>query len=258
MTASIAFEGIDNFRDFGGYRTRHGAVMATGRLFRSGHHARATDQDLERLADLGIGVIVDLRRPNERERDVARRWPGFGGVVIDSDVGQQSLDEWQEFIARSDLTPASFQNYMLDYYRQAPAEPRHIDLYRRYFRALAEGRGGILVHCTAGKDRTGIACALTQHIAGVHDDDILHDYLLTNDPARIEARIGLVRQAIGDNIGRTPSEEAVRIAISVDAAYLAQAFEAMRERFGSIDGYLEDALGIDAALRDRIHDKLLG
>jgi len=257
MTARIRFEGIDNFRDFGGYATADGRRLRSGRLFRSGHHANASEGDLQALADLGISVIVDLRRPNERERERSRRWSGFSGTVIDSDIGLQSADEWQVFIAGSDLTPASFRAYMLEYYRAAPLEPRHVDLYRRFFHALAETDGAVLVHCTAGKDRTGVACALTHHIAGVHDDDIIHDYLLTNDPARIEARVGFIQQAIRDNTGRMPTEEAVRVAISVEAEYLAQAFEVMRSRFGSIDGYLEEALDVNGELRARIHDRLL-
>ena len=258
MTGGIRLEGIDNFRDFGGYVTADGRRLRAGRLFRSGHHANASEADLQRLADLGIAVIVDLRRPNERERERSRRWDGFSGAVIDSDIGQQSADEWQVFIAGSDLTAASFRGYMLDYYRAAPVEPRHVDLYRRYFHALGETEGAVLVHCTAGKDRTGVACALTHHIAGMHDDDIIHDYLLTNDPARIEARVGVVQQAIRELTGRLPSEQAVRVAISVEPEYLAEAFQLMRRRFGSVDGYLEQALGVDARLRERIHDRLLG
>lgn len=257
MTRATAFEGIDNFRDFGGYATACGRRLKTGRLFRSGHHARASDADLEALAALGISVIVDLRRSNERERDQSRRWGGFAGQVIDSDIGQETADEWQAFIVRSDLTPASFRRYMRDYYQAAPTEPRHVDLYRRYFKALADADGAVLVHCTAGKDRTGVICALTHHMAGVHDDDIVHDYLLTNDPARIEARVGVVQQAISELTGRTPTEEAVRVAIRVEPEYLTRAFEVMRERYGSIDGYLEQALGLGPDLRERIHAKVL-
>jgi len=128
---------------------------------------------------MGLAVIVDLRRANERERDPAPRWP-FAAQVIENDLGQETLDEWADFIATSDLTPGSFRSYMLDYYRKAPFQSRHIDLYARYFRALAESQGPVLVHCAAGKDRTGILCALTHHLAGVSDDDIFEDYLLTN------------------------------------------------------------------------------
>jgi protein tyrosine/serine phosphatase len=252
----IAFEGIDNFRDFGGYPGRGGRLKA-GMLYRSGHHGGATDADLQRLAELGLAVIVDLRRANERERMPTRRWEGFSAQVIDNDLGQETLDEWGEFVMGSDLTPVSFRNYMLDYYDKAPFQRRHVDLYSRYFRALADAQGPVLVHCSAGKDRTGILCALTHHVAGVADDDILADYLLTNDMDRLAARLPLIRQAIFDNTGRTAQDDALITALRVEAEYLAGAFAAMRAAHGSVDGYLDQALGMDSGLRDQVRARLL-
>ncbi|THD77902.1 MAG: tyrosine-protein phosphatase [Phenylobacterium sp.] len=258
MTRHIAFEGIENFRDFGGYGTACGRGLKAGRLYRSGHHARASEADLARLKDLGLSLIVDLRRPNERERDPSRRWAGFGATVIDSDAEQERTVEWMEFLRDSDLSIEAFRRYMLNYYRAAPTDPRYVDLYSRYFLALAESDGPVLVHCAAGKDRTGVICALTHHLAGVHDDDIMADYLLTNDPARIAARSETVGGLIFEATGRRPTEAAVAYAISVDAEFLAESFAAMRERFGSVDGYLDAGLGLTPALRERLHERLLG
>ncbi|HEX3701197.1 MAG TPA: tyrosine-protein phosphatase [Phenylobacterium sp.] len=258
MRRHIAFEGIENFRDFGGYATACGRGLRPGRLFRSGDHSRATEADLAALKALGISAIVDLRRPDERERFPSRRWAGFGAAVIDSDAEQEHTVEWLEFLRGTDLSIEAFRRYMLDYYRAAPTDPRYVDLYSRYFHAVADSEGAVLVHCAAGKDRTGLICALTQHLAGVHDDDIVADYLLTNDPARIAARSEVVGQLILEATGRTPSERALAYAISVDAEYLAEAFAAMRDRFGSVDAYLEQGLGLDARLRERLHARLLG
>jgi protein tyrosine/serine phosphatase len=256
MTRRIAFEGIDNFRDFGGYAAGARALKS-GMLYRSGHHGRATEADLARLAGLGLSLIVDLRRPNEREREPTRRWDGFAAQVIDNDLGQPGLEEWAEFIMRSELTPQTFRQYMLDYYDAAPFQARHIDLYARYFRALAQTEGPVLVHCTAGKDRTGILCALTHHLAGVHEDDIVADYLLTNDMDRIAARLPLMRAMILENTGKTVSDVALATALRVEAEYLEIAFSAMRGRYGSLDGYLDQALGMDAGLRERLQARLL-
>lgn len=256
MSRHLPFEGIENFRDFGDYAagTRR---LKRGLLYRSAHHAQATEADLARLAALGLSLIVDLRRSNERENHPCRRWEGFAAEVIDNDIGQEHADEWHEFIARSDLTPASFHSYMLDYYDGAPHAKRHIDLYARYFQALARTDGPVLVHCAAGKDRTGILCALTHHVAGVHEDDIVADYLLTNDPERIERRLPMIRAAIAEATGREPTDEALRVAMRVEAEYLERAFAAMRAQHGSIDGYLDEALGLTPALREQIHERLL-
>jgi protein tyrosine/serine phosphatase len=257
MTRRIAFEGIDNFRDFGGY-VAGGNRLKRGLLYRSAHHGKATDADLEKLAALNIGVIVDLRRANERERDPSRRWSGFAAEVIDNSIGQEKADEWSTFITSSDLSLAAFRAYMLDYYTHAPFQKRHVDLYQRYFEALAATEGPLLVHCAAGKDRTGIICALTHLIAGVHGDDVREDYLLTNDAERHQARLPAIRAHIREATGRAPADDALLTVMRVESEYLDRAFEVMREAHGSIDGYLEQVLGVDAAMRSRIHDRLLG
>jgi protein tyrosine/serine phosphatase len=256
MTRRIAFEGIDNFRDFGGYAAGAGRLKS-GLLYRSAHQARATDADLTKLGDLGLALIVDLRRANERERELTRRWPGFAAQVIENDIGQDGLDEWSTFIASSDLSVGSFRGYMLDYYRKAPFQARHLDLYSRYFHALADSDGPVLVHCSAGKDRTGIVCALTHHMAGVHADDILEDYLLTNEPERLERRLPMIREVVQAASGREATDEALMTAMRVEPEYLAEAVAAMCERHGSLDGYLGRALGLDAGLRARLHERLL-
>jgi protein-tyrosine phosphatase len=256
MARHIAFEGIDNFRDFGGYAAGD-RRLRQGLLYRSAAHARATDDDLARMAGLGLSVIVDLRRANERETNPSRRWDGFSAQVIENDLGQDTADEWSSFIVRSDLTAASFRDYMLDYYRHLPFQKRHIDLYQRYFQALAATEGSVLVHCAAGKDRTGILCALTHHVAGVHDDDIVADYLLTNDPVRLENRLPQMRDVVREQTGRLAPDEALMTAMRVEAEYMDESFRVMREAHGSLDGYLDDVLGVDADLRGRLHERLL-
>jgi len=256
MTRHIALEGVDNFRDFGDYPTVGGRRLKRGALYRSASHSRATDADLERLAALEIAVVVDLRRREEREREPSRRPANFTGRVIANDTGDEE-DSWFAHIASADLTAESFRAYLVDYYRAAPFDARHIDLFARYFQALAAADGPVLIHCAAGKDRTGILAALTHHLAGVHPDDIAGDYLLTNDPERMARRLPLVSQAIRVASGRVPDEAAVMTAMGVDTLYLDTAFGAMAERFGSVDTYLERALGLDSAVRDAVAERLL-
>ena len=257
MTRHIPFDGIDNFRDFGDYAAGP-RKLRRGVLYRAAHQARATDTDLARLADMGLSVIVDLRRANEREREPSRRWDGFSAQVIENDIGQDTADEWSTFIARSDLSVESFHDYMRNYYRALPGQHRHIDLYTRYFHTLAETTGPILVHCAAGKDRTGVICALTHHVAGVHDDDIIADYLLTNNQERMVGRLPTMREHVTEvSGGRVPTDAALMTAMRVEAEYLEEAFKVMRRDHGSLDGYLDQALGLTPALRERIHDRLL-
>ncbi len=257
-TRIVSLEGIDNFRDFGGYTTAAGRGIRPRRLYRSAHHGQATKADLAAIAALDIAVVVDLRRGEERLRTPSRRHDGFAAELIENDGDEASSDPFIEFIRASDVSEGAFRDYMLGYYRGAPFDDRHLDLFSRYFGALGRTDGAVLIHCTAGKDRTGLLAALTHHVAGAHRDDIFDDYLLTNTVASFERRLPAVAQMIVEVSGRTPTDRAVRTAVSVDAAYLEAAFAAIEARNGSIDAYLEHALGVDAALREQIEARLLG
>jgi protein tyrosine/serine phosphatase len=260
MTSSDRFldlEGIPNFRDYGGYATACGRGLKPRRLYRSGHHNGATDADLERLAALDISVIVDLRRRAEREREPSRRWPGFEAQVIDNDIADVGLP-WEEELKGADPTVEFFRACSLGWYRRNPFEPRLIDLYSRYFEALAGADGAVLVHCAAGKDRTGLLCALTHHLAGVHRDDLVEDFLLTNVAASQQTHASRVGALITRHTGRTPSDDALRVAMGVHAGDLEASFQVMTERCGSLDGYLGTVLGVDAARREAISSRVLG
>ena len=257
MSRILAFEGVDNFRDYGDYATHHGARLTRGVLFRSAHHARATEADLRKMAGLGLATIVDLRRKSERDREPSRRPASFNARVIENDIGDVGVAPHMTFVANNELTPESVRGFMIEEYRRIPFEPRHLDLYRRYFQAVAAAEGPVVIHCAAGKDRTGILAALTHHLIGVHTDDILADYLLTNTAIGMDQRIPLMKQAIADGIGREPTEAAARVAMGVDEAYLAGAIAAIEGRHGSIDAYLQAVLGVDAAKRAKVEARLL-
>lgn len=254
----LSFEAIENVRDFGDYGGAGGSRVAGGRLLRSGHHARATDADLERLAGLGVSTIVDLRRGAERREQPCRRYPGFAGQVIEGGDDGYGEAPHITFLKNTDLTPESVRAFMLQTYRDMPFDDRHLELFRQYFAALATGEGAVLIHCAAGKDRTGLLAALTHHLLGVSDEDLLEDYLLTNTAVRLAERAPEIAGRIRAAYGKQASEAAVIAFLGVEPGFLEAAFASIRDAYGSVDAYLEQALGVDHARREAVAATLQG
>jgi len=257
MTGRIhRFDALDNFRDYGDYATAAGRRIAPGRLFRSGHQARVSEADLDRLAALGLATVVDLRRPSERRDQPSKRPPGFAGAVIESAHDDGGEAPHMTFLRTADLTPDSGRRFMTSTCRRLAFAPSHLDLFARYFRALGETDGPVLIHCAAGKDRTGLLAALTHHLLGVHHDDMVADYLLTNTAVDLERRAPGIARQLEAMTGRAASHDAVVAFLGVEPVYLDTALAEIAALHGSTDAYLAQALGVDAALRDRIGARL--
>ena len=172
------FPQVSNFRDFGGYETADGRMMPKGLLFRSAHLGRIDEAGVARLGTLGIRTVIDLRGREERNKSLP---------TIDESAGVE--------IVSAPVEPGAFTSMILPDGRTVTAEIMReniINTYRRFGREAAVGFGSalstildrsdapLLVHCTAGKDRTGFTVALVQALLGVPQPTIIADYLLTN------------------------------------------------------------------------------
>lgn len=249
----IELEAIHNFRDYGGYTTTSGGRVKSGLLWRSGEHGAASDTDLDRVAALDLRHIVDLRGNGEREVSPCRRHPDFGGEVLfyDGDTGGLA-----PLVDRRDapLSVRDAHRAMEDIYADLPNRENLLSIMRRYFAALAGGEGASLVHCHAGKDRTGMAVDLLHHALGVHPDDAMADYLLTNEASDLDARVANSGDSVREKYGAM-GDETIRVLMAVDERYILAARKAVTEEHGSADAFLRDVLGVDEAARDalRLH-----
>ncbi|TPG54306.1 tyrosine-protein phosphatase [Sphingomonas glacialis] len=245
--------GIVNWRDVG---ARELAGIAPGRIFRSGHLADATPEDLAELAAHGITTILDLRRPRER---AASPTPALGPevTILTSDLGDEPEPMLVTFLREGDVTPAGLDAYLLDYYSNAAFLPRHLALFGAMFSRLLESDGAMLVHCAAGKDRTGLAIALLQTALGVPREPILTEYAASNTAfanpdALVRARTHLCRV-----LGETPPDFAITAFLGVSSHHLTAAFDGINRRSGSTDAYLE-GLGVGSSERAALRSKLAG
>ncbi|NBE81820.1 tyrosine-protein phosphatase [Micromonospora rubida] len=237
----IPFSAMFNFRDVGGYPAGDGHTVAWGRLYRSDSPHRIDGADRDAFVALGVRTVIDLRRPYEVARD--GRVPELDGLAYRHIHPEHT--PWTE----SQYEPgSSLARYLAD---------RYADLAGTGAAGLAEAVGliadsaaaPVVVHCVAGKDRTGIVCALTLSALGVSDADIAADYALSTEAsARFSAWVAAT----------TPEAE------ELPAPFLASPAEAMslfltelRAGHGSVEGYLRHAGVTDAqltALRDHLLD----
>ena len=254
---TIELEGVVNFRDFGGAAAQDGRRVKRGVLYRSGHHADATDEDLRRLADMDFALIVDLRRPPERANGPARRPAASRALVLEHDgPSDQPLPQHLSFFAEPDASPRRVREQMTAGYRSYPFDPHYVALYRAYFARLAETQGPVLINCHAGKDRTGFLAALTLHSLGAPHEGIVADYLATNAHNRADARLAHLMAQFEANHGRPVSETLLRTVMAADVAYLEAAFEAIVQRHRDIDAYLEEEIGVTSATRELLRAAL--
>ncbi len=252
----VQLEGVLNFRDFGGYDAAGGRV-ARGKLYRSASFHAATDSDIVRLNALGVRFVLDLRLPMEREHEPSR-WPGAACQTIAKDEESAAgLPPHLVALMQRDVSADSIREYMRGAYRGFPFNPRHIALFRTWFAELAKEGGPAVVHCAAGKDRTGMICALTLHALGVDEATILTDYELTNRAIDVEARMPRIKRHMEGRMGRSIDEDALRPMLGVDVEYLDAGLKEIRAQHGSLDAYLEDALGVDADVRAALRTQLV-
>ena len=250
---------IENFRDFGGYRTQNGLIVKRGMLYRSGSLAKASDDDLAKLSSLGIRTVCDLRTHQERSNN-PDRIPGNSNVKSIHIPIKVTMHNESGVI--SQLFALLFgEARRLDYAQVAK------QIYREYavdfrpefseiIKLAAEGSNlPILIHCTAGKDRTGLACGLIQLMLGVPLESVTQDYLLTNgrlhefkdamlNRLRFLSIFGISRQKF------LPLFEA-------RSEYLEAAFDQMRHEYGTVENYVRDGLGFSDKDRLGLKDLLL-
>jgi protein-tyrosine phosphatase len=254
----LRLEGGCNFRDIGGLRAADGRTVRWGRVFRAGVLSYFTPTDDARLSQLGVRAICDLRRADERVREPTR-WPTTDVTRLDWADGTNAPAVTGRLMPRQ-RDAESMRAAMLSLYRELPRwmVPRLQGL----FDCVSTDRLPVVVHCSAGKDRTGFAVAMLLSALGVDRATIFEDYLYTNVIGGFEE---FARRRQGTSLGladeqhpllRMPAEVR-RVLLMADADYLQAALNQLDTEFGGVDRYLREAVGLSDAAQARLHAALL-
>ena len=237
----LKLQGASNFRDVGGYPAAEGRTTQWRRIFRSNHLGHLTEADIEIVRGLGVKRAFDFRGSDERTAAVCK--------VEEIKVHSLPIEPTVVAALRARLQARALSSgdaldIMRESYRGYVRLNTHS--FRELFTQILQDNAPLVIHCTAGKDRTGFACALVLHALGVPDQVIADDYLLTNrfyrrDPNASPDLPDEVRQAIG----------------SVEASFLAAGFETVRADYGGLENYFREGLGLGTEERKELKARYL-
>jgi protein-tyrosine phosphatase len=237
---TLSFSTVFNFRDLGGLPGAGGRTVHYGRLYRSDSLHRLTEDETEKLAALGVRTVLDLRRPSEIVRD--GRIPERDGM---SYFNLHPVHrEWN--LGRYDGEPA---RYLADRYLDMAEEG--IEGFGAALRLLSDAnRAPVVMHCFAGKDRTGVLAAVTLALLEVVESDIMADYALS-EAAQVPISSQIRREFPGSPYD-TPPAHVIACPPRAVALFLGE----LTRRFGSVYGYAR-AAGVTALHIEALRSHLL-
>lgn len=259
----IPLEGVLNVRELGGLPLKDGRTVRCGRLIRSGRLSDLTNLDCRILENRwNVTEIVDLRDDQEvrehpdpplRQATLRRLslFPGEAAGISRRDLGESPADL---AIRRArTLGPGGARRLLEQMYPAMVSQPYCLERLQDFFQLLlSHEKGAFLWHCTSGKDRTGLSCALLLWALGASWDTILADYLFTNRQTNAY-RDALCRDM--EKHGACPEDvEQIYILESVRAVYLEKCFSMILRDYGSVDRFMETKLNMTKKKTARLRE----
>ena len=238
------FEGCFNFRDIGGYPNQEGKRVKKGLYFRAGRQDRVTDEDLLGLSDLQISTQIDLRRPDEVREQGKGPLEAVGARYINiAVIPEGGTDQLSRLVGDTGISGKRYLGYL----EFGPSS------WLKMFEIFADaGSLPVVLHCTAGKDRTGVSTAFLLSVLGVSRDWIEADYLLTNlDTAR---QADFIESTVGYPQG--VDRESMLLAAGVPEDAMKDFLDGVEAKWGSAVGYLEE-IGVTQEQMDAVRHNFL-
>jgi len=258
--SSLGIKSVPNLRDLGGYKTRDGFVVRHGIAYRSDQLNPISPDDMGKIAALRLKNDFDLRtaaerseRPDELPPEVNQVW-----LNVLADVKGTSAAELQSLIAKPReanevLGGGKAEALFIEVYKEFITLPSANTSYRQLFVELSDSAAmPALFHCTTGKDRTGWAAAALLTLLGVPEERVYEDFLRSNEYILPAYKTFIDRFVAAGGEPSIPQD-----LLGVKAAYLSASFEEMRAKYGTIETYFMEGLGIDKAGQQRLRERFL-
>lgn len=230
-----------NFRDLGGFTGFEGKRVKPGKILRGGQFFELTQQEKEAFCKAyDIRIIVDLRNEDSCIKEPNGDIPGVKQYVFEVMKNMLELDKSHPM---RDSNAAAAGNFLKEFYGGFVYNEHAGNCFRDILKLFAETEeGAVYFHCFAGKDRTGILAALILTVLGVSKEDIIHDYLRSIELRKEdnERLLNIAREQ-----GKTEDElGAFATFLTVDRAYIENFMKSAEEKYGSVEGYIREGLGI--------------
>ncbi len=242
----VALEGAVNFRDLGGYATTDYRRVAMRRIYRAGDISKLTDADMEELKRRKIYTVIDFRGEDEAAAAPDRLLPGADYLLLPAGSGNTTdlAAFTKEHTSGTDVMIAFYSD--VSFFKEK---------YRPFFRKLLmlPDTSAVVFHCSAGKDRTGIAAALFLYVMDIPMETIIADYVSTNLYRKAENEKMIDYLVNEQGIDREMATEIME----ANPLYLEATFSALKRKYGSIDSFLYKELGMDEPAKLRLRERFL-
>ena len=256
----VPLDGQSNFRDVGGYKTTDDRTVKRKQVFRSGELSELTDRDVAAVKELDVQAVFNFLTEKEiEERGPDRLPPGTRRVAlpIDTDDGLAAVISEARKTADFAKVPASLNPEL---HRMLVHDGRK--QYAALLKEIANGDGPLVYHCSHGIHRTGTATAILLWSLGVPWETVREDYLLSNKYRRheVERRLAQLRELAAKNRNVAPDQVDMTDANAfyvLEAHYIDAARDEILKKFGSIDRYVTDGLGLTVDDVQKLRSRLL-
>jgi protein-tyrosine phosphatase len=251
----ISFSHVINFRDIGGLQTSERKTVKWGKIFRSDNLSGLKKSEFQKFNDLGIESVYDLRTESEIKGKEDRlpetvRYVHFPTVKDNGDL----LTQLKGKVINGEISEEESIRLTLDLYQGSVTE--NLPAFRTLVHEILKSDKPVLYHCSAGKDRTGIITALILSILKVDRQTILNEYLLSNYYRRAKIEKMLGKAKLAKVIKPHLNLVVIKNFMKVDAQYLNATFEIIDKKYGGMDKFIKNELGINDQTRSLLINKL--